>query len=157
MRLWELFEDITANDIRNVERTLDDRLYQPAEKIRTNQPVLDLDLPTDQHFMQRIVGRSDKAKITPNEIANLLARAKIDGSLGFKDELNQAAVDGRPGETINVQDPKTKLTIPLVVDANPACKPNSTSPDNPVCGTAQGKQPKNIIRAKTIFRKGVED
>ena len=157
MRLWELFEDITPADIRNVERTLDDRLYQPAEKVRTNQPVLDLDLPTDQHFMQRIVGRSNKAKITPNEIANLLARAKIDPSLGFKDEINQAAVSGRQGETINVQDPKTKLTIPLVVVPNPACKPGSTDPKNPVCGTQQGKQPKNIIRAKTIFRKGVDD
>lgn len=157
MRLWELFEDITPADIRAIERTLDARVYQPAEKVRTNQPVMDLDLPTDQHFMQRVTQRSGKAKITPNEIANLLARAKLDPSLGYAGKINQASVDGKPGQTIEIKDPKSNLVIPTVVDRNPNCKPNATNPDNPVCGTPAGKQPKNVLRAKTIFRKGVAD
>lgn len=157
MRLWELFEDIKPADIKNVERALDARIYQPAEKVRTNQPVLDLDLPTDQHFMDRFVQRAGPAKITPNEVANLLARAKVDPSLGFKNELEQAAVHGKSGQTIDVQDPQTKLNIPLVVKPNPECKPNATNPDNPVCGTPDGKAPKNKVVAKTVFRKGVRD
>jgi hypothetical protein len=156
MRLWELFEDITPADIKDIERKLDHDVYQPADKLKKNQPVLDLDLPTgNSHFMQRIQQRNAVAKITPQEIEALLARAKLDPKLGFAGKLDALSKEEDPDTDIVLQDPRTKLTIPAIVKPNTQCVRSTDG--NPVCLTRQGKEPKNKIVAKTIFRKGVED
>lgn len=156
MRLWELFEDISPAEIKDIEHTLDDLLYQPPEKVKRNQPVIDLDLPTGRsHFMQRIIQRADKANITAREIQHVLARAKTDPSMGVADKINAASKIDNPQDDILVRDPDTDLTIPMVVVPNQSCE--KTTDGIAVCKTPVGKAPKNKIVAKTIYRKGVED
>jgi hypothetical protein len=105
--------------------------------------------------MQRIQQRNAVAKITPQEIEALLARAKLDPKLGFAGKLDALSKEEDPDTDIVLQDPRTKLTIPAIVKPNTQCVRSTDG--NPVCLTRQGKEPKNKIVAKTIFRKGVED
>ena len=157
MRLWELLEDITPADIKSIERSLDAEVYQPPELVKKNKPVIDLELPVgNAHFMQRIIQRADKARISADEIKDLLYRAKTDPSLGYAKEIDALSKKNNPDDSITIQDPKTKLTIPVIAKPNQVCK--SSSVDGvPVCLTQQGKAPKNKLTAKTIFRKGVDD
>lgn len=156
MRLWELLEDLTPADIKDIEHKLDNQVYQPADKLNKNQPVLDLDLPVgSSHFMQRILQRAGIAKITPQEIESLLARAKQDPKLGYNRNMDTLSKETDPNDEFVIQDPRTKLTIPVIVKPNPSCV--RTTDGNAVCMTRQGKEPKNKMVAKTIFRKGVED
>lgn len=160
MRLWELFEDISKQDIAAIEKMLDARVYQPAEWLKTkDKRVLDLELPTNNaHFIERIKCRDkDPQNITPQEIARLLAKARLDPKIGTAEKLNQLAGMEHPEITVTIQDPDTNLVIPLIVKANPSCE--TLSKINPSVGyTRNGDMvPRNKAYAKTIFRKGVPD
>lgn len=157
MRLWELMGTINPASIKDVEKRLDTTLYRPEEKVKKNKPVIDLELPSNAHFMDRLIQRAKKANISPEEIESLLARAKADPSLGFKDEIEDVCWDERPEDTITIQDKKSGLTIPTIAVPNPNCKPGTTSDKFSTCMTPNGKEPKNRLVAKTIFRKGVQD
>ena len=157
MRLWELFEDISPLDIQRIEYALDKFVYQPTDKVKKREPVLDVDLPTasSSHFMQRLNLRGDKAQITPAQIYSLLKQARENDSLGFAKKLDKLSKENDPGETITLVD-KDGLTIPVIIRQDPTCV--KTQNGNPVCVNNRGTtQPKNKMVAKTIFRKGVED
>jgi len=158
MRLNEIFE-ATANpaDIKTVADTLDKFVYQPEEKLKKRQPVLDVEIPTSDmnHFVQRFNQRSDKAKFTLKDIFNLLARAKADPSMGYASELDALSRENNPHDDIVIQG-DDKLTIPVLVKSNPKCAKQTDG--NPVCPTANGKlEPKNIVIPKTVYRKGIDD
>lgn len=156
MRLWELIEGITPAEIEQIERELDQTTYMPADQVAKQKPVLDLELPSGrQHFMQRIIQRADKAKITPQEIEQLLLRARTDPKMHLVKKLDDISRETDPSDEIVIQDPKSKLTIPVTFNANPDCVRSSDG--SAVCLTRTGKEPKNQMVAKTIFRKGVED
>lgn len=151
MHLWEIFSNLKEKSILDIEKDLDSRDYQPKDKVETDKtPVIDLDL-MGNHFIQRLKQRSQKAKITPDEIEDLLHR----GRKKFKDEIWQASKDDMPHQHIDFYDPETKLMIPAMATPNPECKPGSKG--RFTCQTVKGPAPKNILRAKTIMRKGVDD
>lgn len=158
MRLFEIFEDV-ANpvQVKQVADLLDKKFYQPADEIKKNRPVLDVEIPTSaaNHFIQRYNERSDVAKFSLRDVYQLLARAKKDPSLGYADSLEDLARENYPLDTVVLQD-KDKLTIPVIVKPNPKCV--KMTDGNPVCVTRNGtKEPKNQLIPKTIYRKGVND
>lgn len=159
MRLIDLLEDISAYDLKRIEKALDAFVYQPEEKIKKSAPVLDVDIPTnkDNHFVQRLNQRSEVADIPLGSVYNLMKNAKVDQSLGFKKELDDVAREDNPDETIVLQDiGKHPLTIPVKVVPNPDAV--KTSPNNPVGVSKAGqKVPKNKIIPKTVYRKGIDD
>lgn len=74
MLLRELL-DITDRDIRSIENTLDDFLYRPPHKVKTDDDAIDLELPTgSSHFMTRLHQRAQKAGIKPKEIQDLFKK-----------------------------------------------------------------------------------
>lgn len=157
MKLTDLFEDVSPTDIKRVEVALDKFVYQPEEKIKNRDPVLDVFLPTSStnHFIQRFNQRAEKANITLGDVFNLIKNAKTNPELGFTKELNDVSLEQNPEQTIVFKD-KDNLTIPVVVVPNPACK--ISSENNPVCKTHSGSlEPKNRLIPKTIYRKGVND
>lgn len=157
MRLWELMGPITPSDIKGIERRLDKEVYQPEDKIKRNKPVIDLELPTSAHFMDRIIQRADKANISPEEIEQLLARAKTDPRLGVQGTIDDVSREEDPEADIYIKDPQSQLTIPAIAVPNPNCKPGTTNDQFSTCMTPMGKQPKNKLVAKTIYRRGIED
>lgn len=159
MRLIDLLEDISAYDLKRIEKALDAFVYQPEEKIKKAAPVLDVDIPTnkDNHFVQRLNQRSEIADIPLGSVYNLMKNAKIDQSLGYKKELDDVAREDDPDETIVLQaSGKHPLTIPVKVVSNPDAV--KTTPNNPVGVSRTGqKVPKNKIIPKTVYRKGIDD
>lgn len=153
MRLTELFGDITPEDLKRIENSLDRLVYQPQEKMRTGKDVLDLVLPTRGHFMDRIKQRAKDQHISTDEINDLLKRAKTDPSLGFDKKLNQLSKENDPDYSLTVEDPKTNLVIPLAVVPNNYCDPETKINGLSVCRTNKGIEPKNKAIAKTIFRR----
>lgn len=157
MKLDDLFEDFSAMDLKRVEAALDRFVYQPEEKIKARDNVLDVYIPTSKsnHFVQRLDTRSEKANINLGQVFNLIKAAKTNPSFGFSDDLNRLSREQDPEETLVLKDPEN-LTIPVVVVPNPEC--STSFPNNPVCKTASGSlEPKNRIIPKTIFRKGFDD
>lgn len=158
MRLFELLEDIARPaDIQRVADILDDKFYQPPEQLRRGKPVLDVEIPTSSsnHFIQRFNQRSDIAKFTLKDILQLLARAKVDPSLGYIDTLDDLSKKNNPLSDVVIKG-EDNLTIPVVVKPNPKCK--TMTDGNPVCVTHSGqKEPKNRIIPKTVYRKGIPD
>lgn len=154
MRLTELFGDITPEDLKKIENSLDRFVYQPREKMRTGKDVLDLVLPTRGHFMDRIKQRAKDQHISTDEINDLLKRAKIDPSLGFDKKLNQLSRKNDPDYSLTVEDPESKLVIPLAIVPNYHCDPKTKIDGISVCKTNRGNiEPKNKAVAKTIFRR----
>ena len=154
MRLWELFSDLNERNLKDIERDLDSQVYQPAEKVLQGKPVIDLDLLSSPHFIQRVNQRAGNAGVSPEEVEDLF-RA---GREKFKVEIGQASRKDNfqdTGSHIDFYDPKTKLMVPTIVQPNPNCKPNSRG--KVVCQTPNGTEPKNRLVAKTMFRKGVDD
>jgi len=149
--------------IANLEKFLDDRVYQPPEKVKNWKPgadaVLDLELPSGEaHFMNRIKQRAKAQNITPKEIAQVLANAKLKPQMGVKSQIEDLSKETYPKQDIFIQDPETKLTIPAIIKPNPECDPKSFRDDIPICLTKGGAlAPKNQMVAKTIYRKGFTD
>ena len=156
MRLFEIFEDTASPaNVKVVADTLDARAYQPADKVAKNAPVLDIEIPTSGHFIQRYNQRSDIAKFSLKDVFNLLYRAKTDPSLGFAKELDALAREDDPEDDVVVKG-SDNLTIPLIVKPNPEAV--KTTPNNPVAmGRRGNKVPRNQAIVKTIYRKGVND
>lgn len=162
MKIFEL-DSHWAQLISGIEKFLDDRVYQPSDKVKGwkpgNDSVLDLDLPTGEaHFIERLKQRAKGQNITPKEIAQLLANAKLKPDLGVKKEIEDAGKENYPSEEVFIQDPITKLTIPVIVKPNPKCDQKSFRDGVSVCLTKKGElAPKNRVVAKTIYRKGFTD
>ncbi len=155
MLLSDLFEDVSAYDVKRVEAALDRFVYQPEEKVKTRQPVLDVDLPVKSaHFFQRLNQRKELAKIDLGQIYNMLKRAKTDPSMGYSQILDMLAKEDDPRATIVIQD-EDDLQVPVIIHANPECE--TCTDGNPVCKTKTGTAPRNMMTAKTIYRKGVDD
>lgn len=150
MRLWELFSDLGEKSLSAVEKELDAKDYQPAEKVKAQKPVVDLDL-SSPHLLQRVAQRSKTANISPEEIEDLLHR----GREKYKIEIGSASRQDAFGNQIDFYDPETKLLVPTIVSPNPKCKPNSRG--KVVCQTVDGPEPKNSLVAKTVVRKGTAD
>lgn len=150
MRLWELFSDLGEKSLGAVERELDARDYQPADKVKAQKPVVDLDL-SSPHLLQRVQQRSKTAGVSPEEIEDLLHR----GREKYKVEIGAASRQDTFGNQIDFYDPESKLLVPTIVAPNPKCKPGSRG--KVVCQTVDGPEPKNSIVAKTVVRKGVAD
>jgi hypothetical protein len=158
MRLCELLDlNLNEKDLRSIERDLDDRDYQPADKVAANKPVIDLDLLSSPHFIQRVQQRSGEAGISPEEVEQLFHK----GRQTYKREISKAAQEQSPElnayDEIQFFDPDTKLKIPTIVKSNPACKPSSRQGKGSTCQTEKGPAPKNRLVAKTIMRKGTPD
>ena len=150
MRLWELFSDLGEKSLSAVEKELDAKDYQPADKVKAQKPVVDLDL-SSPHLLQRVAQRSKTANISPEEIEDLLHR----GREKYKIEIGQASRQDAFGNQIDFYDPESKLLVPTIVSPNPKCKPNSRG--KVVCQTTDGPEPKNSLVAKTVVRKGTAD
>ncbi len=160
MRLFELFDGpATPANIEKLEKALDTKFYQPMDKVKTNQPVLDLDIdsrPTS-HFIQRYTERAKKAEFGLADIAALLARAKTGAIPGYKDELDDLSRENYPMDDLVIQGQgPNPLTIPVIVKPNPEAK--KMQDGNPVAADRTGKKvPKNRIIPKTVYRKGIDD
>lgn len=159
MKLYQLLEFISAADLKRVERNLDAEVYQPAELVAKNKPVIDLEVPTSGHFMDRINQREIGHNLTPDEIRDLLLKAKTDPKIGMKDRIEAASKMNDPDLDTKIVDPKTKLAIPVIAKPNPECDPNQNLQNGvSVCKSRDGKKvPKNMLVTKTIFRQGVPD
>ena len=160
MRLFELYDGpATPASIEKLENFLDAKFYQPAEKVKTNQPVLDLDIdPRDtSHFIQRYKERAKKADFGLADIAALLAQAKSGALPGYKDQLDDLSRENYPLDDVIIKSKgPNPLTIPVIVKPNPEAK--KFEPGNPVAANRQGqKVPKNLITPKTVYRKGIDD
>lgn len=153
MKLYELFDRVPFSpEIKKIEDILNKTNFSPDNKVKDEDAVLDLELPTkkmgggDAHFFQRVRERG----ITGNEITNALKR-------GYDrippDEKERLAYDeDSEGEKLDFFDPVTKVFIPLIVNPNPECK--SHPDDTSVCSTKQGNiKPKHKLVAKTIYKK----
>lgn len=155
MRLWELFSDLNEKSLSAIEKELDAKDYQPADKVaKGKEPVIDLDLLSSPHFRERIVKREKSANLNPEEVEDLFHR----GRQKFKAEIGRASREDDfrgTGSHVEFFDPETKLMVPTIVQPNPNCKPNSRG--KIVCQTTNGPEPKNRLVAKTIMRKGVAD
>jgi hypothetical protein len=157
MRLSQLFEfsPPSAEDIKNIDQSLNQDVYQPADQLRKGKPVIDLEIPTDTHFMDRIIQRSDKARITKGEIYNLLKAAKQDPRLGLSREIQDLSVEDDPNKDIVARSPNN-LIIPLIARPNTDCV--KEKPGTAVGWDRRGNLvPKNKLTAKTIYRKGIPD
>jgi hypothetical protein len=150
MRLLELFSEINEKSIGAVERDLDARDYQPADKVQAGKPVIDLDL-SSPHFIQRLAQRGKSAGITPEEVEELLHN----GREKFKAEIGQASKTDSVSPSVAFYDQDSKLMVPTIAVPNPACKPGSRGKFT--CNTVNGPAPKNKLVAKTIVRKGTPD
>lgn len=160
MRLFELFDGpATPANIDKLEKTLDDKIYQPAEKVKRNQPVLDVDISKkpSNHFIQRYNERARKADFGLFDIMKLLADAKTGKLPGYKDELENLSRENYPLDSVMIQDTgENPLTIPVIVKPNPEA--TKMEPGNPVALSRGGKKiPKNIVVPKTVYRKGIDD
>jgi hypothetical protein len=159
MRLNEIFEDVDVTQLKKVERALDAFVYQPPDKVQKSKPVLDVEIPTksSDHFIQRFNERNKTNNFNLGQVYELLKAAKTDPSLGYADELDTLSREDHPHETINIKDKgKDALVVPVIVQANPEAR--RISPNNPVALDRQGKKvPKNQLKPKTIFRKGVQN
>jgi len=150
MRLWELFSDLGEKSLSAIERDLDANDYQPADKVKAQKPVVDLDL-SSPHLLQRLQQRGRTAGISPEEIEDLLHR----GREKYKIEIGAASRQETFGNQIDFYDPESKLLIPTIIIPNPKCKPNSRG--KVTCQTTNGPEPKNSLVAKTVVRKGTPD
>lgn len=158
MRLSELLnQDLNERNLRSIEQDLDAHEYQPPAKVAANKPVIDLDLLSSPHFIQRVQQRAGEAGITPDEIEQLFRK----GRETYKAEIGAASREVSPEQNaydeIQFFDPETKLMVPTIVKSNPACKPGSRGQKGSVCQTQNGPAPKNRLIAKTIMRKGTPD
>lgn len=155
MRLMEL---LSPRDVKSIEQQLNAEVYQNPKAVGGKAPPVKLVLPTHAHFMDRLRQRGDDHHITDQEIKDLLARARLDPSLGVAKEIDKHAKMNEPEGTIVIKDPDTHLTIPVAFNPNDHCMPNQHFQNGvPFCKTPNGKEPKNLMIAKTIYRKGVED
>ena len=155
MRLMEL---LSPRDVKSIEQALNAEVYQNPKAVGGKAPPVKLVLPTHAHFMDRLKQRGDDHHITDQEIKDLLARARLDPHLGVSKQIDKHAKMNNPDDTIVIQDPDTHLTIPVVFNPNNHCMPNQHFQDGvPFCKTPTGKEPKNLMVAKTIYRKGVDD
>lgn len=160
MRLFELFDGpATPANIDKLEKTLDDKIYQPAEKVKKNEPVLDVDISKSpsSHFIQRYTERAKKADFGLLDIMRLLADAKTGKLPGYKDELDNLSRENYPLDSIKIQGGgENPLTIPVIIKPNPAAA--KMQDGNPVAATRAGqKVPKNLIIPKTVYRQGIDD
>lgn len=160
MRLFELFDGpATPANIDKLEKTLDNNFYQPADKVKNNEPVLDLEISDNpsSHFIQRYTERAKKADFGLADIASLLARAKTGALPGYKEKLDDLSRENYPLEDLVIKSTgENPLTIPVIVKPNPVAK--NMQNGNPVASTRDGKKvPKNIIIPKTVYRKGIDD
>jgi hypothetical protein len=163
MRLWELFEDISSEELDAIQNVLNRQVYMPPLAVKTGGNVIKLQLPKNQHFGDRAVSdRGIEQNYTAKELASLLLRARTDPSLGFAHIISNGAAWNGPGDYdpngagIKIKDPETGLLIPFVVKPNPEAQ-RPVTPTTVM--TATGLQPKNIFKAKSIMRKapGVDD
>lgn len=160
MRLFEIFDGpATPANIDKLEKTLDDKVYQPANKVQRREPVLDLEINSSpsSHFIQRYSERAKKADFGLMDIMRLLAGAKTGAIPGYKDELDDLSRENYPLDDIVIKGTgPNPLTIPAIVKPNPAAK--NMQDGNPVASTRNGeKVPKNVIIPKTVYRKGIDD
>jgi hypothetical protein len=155
MRLYEL---LSMQDVKNIERKLNANVYGDPKAVGGKAAPIKLVLPTNAHFMDRVKQRSGSHDIDAEELESLLARARLDPNLGLDKIIDKKAKLNEPEGDITIQDPKTKLTIPIAFDPNDHCAVQKFADGIPVCKTPSGtKEPKNIMTAKTIFRKGIKD
>lgn len=151
MRFFEIFEDVSPEELRSIEKLLNDKVWMPQSMMKTGGPVLKLVLPKNAHFSQRTAERGESQNITAREIANLLAAAKSDPSNAYYDALQKFAVDDDASHTLNIKDPVSGLKIPVSIEHNRDAF--YTKPDSAVAGTRDGKAvPKNVAKAKSIMR-----
>lgn len=160
MRLFELFDaPATPGNIGALEKALDDNYYQPADKVKKNQPVLDVEIHDgpNSHFVQRYNQRAKKADFGLKDIAKLLAAAKTGAIPGYKDELDALSREDHPHDSVVIQDKGANpLTIPVIVEPNPEAAKSTDG--NPVAVSRNGRKiPKNQLIPKTVYRKGIED
>jgi len=160
MRLFEIFDGpATPANIDKLEKTLDRNFYQPEDKVKANQPVLDVDIDSSprNHFIQRYGERARKANFGLADIAALLASAKTGKLPGYKDELDDLSRENYPMDNVVIQGKgENPLTIPVIVKPNPAAA--KMQDGNPVAADRQGKKvPKNRIIPKTVYRQGIMD
>jgi hypothetical protein len=163
MRLWELFEDLSSAEIKAVQNVLNKQIYMPEPAVKAGGDVIKLVLPPGQHFGDRALSdRGIDQNYTAKELASLLMRARTDPSLGYAHIISAGAAWNGPGDYdpngagIKIKDPQTGLLVPFVVKPNPAAQ-RPITPTTVM--TANGLEPKNIFKAKSIMRKapGVDD
>lgn len=173
MKLSELFEALTAQDIKDIQNDLNRSMYMPKSRVANGDSVMKLNLPSipdgpahrtagkAQHFAHRVTGDNTGRRIgsvddyTKDEVKELLARARIDPKLGYSKDIGQFASWPGPGDYpqgygYQVVDPKTRLIIPFVV------KPNRRGvrlASRNTVYTMNGEiEPRNEFKAKTIYR-----
>jgi len=155
MKLNQLFEDISVDDLKYITNNLNRKLYQNNKTLQHDN-MIKLEIPTDAHFMDKLIQRQTKANITLKEIEKLLIDVKVNPNFNCTKEItNLSRKSNIIDTTIIAQNPE-KLIIPLVVKPNKDCV---NSVDNSSIGKDKNGKivPKNIIVTKTIFRKGVRD
>lgn len=161
MRLNEIFNEdtVTPAGVENLEKVLDKNFYQPDAAVKTDKPVLDMEFSKNpsSHFIQRFNQRSDIGKFSLVDVGRLLAQAKTDPSLGFKDELDALSKENYPMDDVILQAKgPNPLTIPVIIKPNPAA--TKMTDGRPVAADRAGnKIPKNQIIPKTVYRKGIDD
>jgi len=160
MRLWELFEDLSSAEIKNVETKLNRNVYMPSSEVSKGGPVLKLTLPTNQHFGDRVSGDNsgrrahEHSDFTADDVESLLAHARMDPSYGYANDLEKLASFPGPGDYpangngYQIRDPTNNLLIPVVVKPNPDAKKLVSK--NTVA-TNKGVEPRNLLKAKTIM------
>jgi hypothetical protein len=159
MRLIEIFEDVSPVDLKKVELALDKFVYQPEDQIEKREPVLDVDIPTspNNHFVQRLNQRGEKAGINLGQIYSLLKAAKTEPQLGYQDDLEDLSKEQDPETDLVIKSKeKNPLTVPVIVVPNPQAVKTNIGSSVGVSATGQ-KVPKNRMIPKTVFRKGIDD
>jgi hypothetical protein len=160
MRLFELFEDLEPNQIKDIETNLNRKVYMPQPALQHGDPVLKLNLPVNQHFGGRATGDNsgrlshETSDFTGDDVEDLLFRARTDPSLGYEDDLEKFASFPGPGDYpsdghgYQIKNPKNNLLIPVVVKPNPNAK---RLVSKTTVATDKGLEPRNILKAKTIM------
>lgn len=151
MRFFEIFEDVSPEELSTIEKLLNDKIWMPQSMMKDGGPVLKLVLPKTAHFAQRTAERGKSQNISAKEIAKLLAAAKSDTSNPYYDALQKFAIDDDANHTLNIKDPISGLRVPISIEHNRDAF--YTKSGSAVAGTRDGKSvPKNVAIAKSIMR-----